>query len=67
MALKRTAVAEIRMEHIKPRAVLNKNLFYLALVALLLPGCMAMFAGSAQSIGLGSEPPGAKATVDGQE
>src|SRR5260370_37778768 len=28
---------------------------------------MAMFAGSTESIGLGSEPSGAKATVDGQE
>jgi len=67
MALKRTSMEEIRMECIKPRAVPNKNLFYLALVALLLPGCMAMFAGSTESIGLGSEPSGAKATVDGQE
>src|SRR5260370_12061605 len=67
MALKRTSMDEIKMECIKPRAVPNKNLFYLALVALLLPGCMAVFAGSTESIDLGSEPSGAKATVDGQE
>src|SRR5258708_39081833 len=67
LALKRTSKEEIIIECIRPLLVVKKKLFYLALVALLLPGCMAMFAGSTESIGLGSEPSGAKATVDGQE
>jgi len=67
MALKRTAMGEIRIGCSQPRVVVRKGLLYLALAALVLPGCMAMFAGSSQSIGLGSEPTGAKAVVDGQE